>query len=261
MDEITKILQEKNAQDQLAHFYMVGTTPNQKLDSKIAMDQWLQTFLKTIHNLKSDSAIFNHPDILIIGRQNDTYIELNEDKEKAQLVSKINVDDFNPINKFLAHKPLEFKSKFIIIYNAHLISVIAFNKLLKTLEEPGEYTSIFLLNPINKKLLATIHSRAIHLKVNLFKKEDLYKLALIKSDQYNFKELIKNTSLHQFIDKYKDKEADILKAYLFYLQKSNDMTELQNGIEQLKWFELSKTMNNSTAQRLYTLHNNKLHHL
>ena len=71
------------------------------------------------------------------------------------------VDNIREIREEVAYRPTEGKYKVYIIDEVHMLSIGAFNALLKTLEEPPEYAIIILLTNNVDKFLPTILSRCI----------------------------------------------------------------------------------------------------
>lgn len=69
------------------------------------------------------------------------------------------VDDVRNIVEEVAYPPVEGRYKVYIIDEVHMLSVNAFNALLKTLEEPPEYVIFILATTEPNKLPSTILSR------------------------------------------------------------------------------------------------------
>lgn len=72
----------------------------------------------------------------------------------------------DPLSTFLPYRGLKSQRRFVVIEEAHLLTTVISNKLLKTLEEPIGDLSFFWLNPTGKKMLPTIESRALNLKLS-----------------------------------------------------------------------------------------------
>ena len=93
----------------------------------------------------------NHPDIIRVAH------------EKPNTIS---VDDIrSQVNNDVAIKPYSSPRKVYIINEAEKMTVQAQNALLKTLEEPPEYTVILLLTANAHSLLPTILSRCVVLNM------------------------------------------------------------------------------------------------
>ena len=69
------------------------------------------------------------------------------------------VDNIREIRENVAYSPTEGKYKVYIIDEVHMLSIGAFNALLKTLEEPPEYVIFILATTEAHKIPITILSR------------------------------------------------------------------------------------------------------
>ena len=69
------------------------------------------------------------------------------------------VDNIREIREEVAYRPTEGKYKVYIIDEVHMLSIGAFNALLKTLEEPPEYVIFILATTEVHKIPITILSR------------------------------------------------------------------------------------------------------
>ncbi|MFW5888051.1 MAG: hypothetical protein ACOCUH_04565 [Bacteriovoracia bacterium] len=163
MVDLKQVLLNKWQQKKLAHFYILEPTsnlPQEILDQEL--DRWVIDFLgsmlKEVKMLESleiaTKKIINigNPDVLLIGR----------DKEASKPYL---LEEFEEFFRFLNFATFELPHKFVVIYHGGLIDERLSNKLLKSLEEPGKKTTIFLLNNDRQKLLPTISSRAIKLRL------------------------------------------------------------------------------------------------
>lgn len=97
------------------------------------------------------AASGNHPDI----------IRVTHEKPNTISVEDVRVQ----INNDIMIKPYNGKYKIYIVPDADLMTVQAQNALLKTIEEPPEYAIIFLLTENAERLLPTILSRCVVLKI------------------------------------------------------------------------------------------------
>ena len=75
------------------------------------------------------------------------------------------VDNIREIVDEVSYSPAEGKYKVYIIDEVHMLSIGAFNALLKTLEEPPEYAVILILTTNVNSLLPTILSRCVVLNM------------------------------------------------------------------------------------------------
>ena len=69
------------------------------------------------------------------------------------------VDNIREIREEVAYRPTEGRYKVYIIDEVHMLSIGAFNALLKTLEEPPEYVIFILATTEAHKIPVTILSR------------------------------------------------------------------------------------------------------
>ena len=69
------------------------------------------------------------------------------------------VDNIREIREEVAYRPTEGRNKVYIIHEVHMLSIGAFNALLKTLEEPPEYVIFILATTEAHKIPVTIFSR------------------------------------------------------------------------------------------------------
>ncbi len=88
----------------------------------------------------------------------------------------ITVGEAKAISKELSIKGFSNKPRFVLIWQPELLNSTTANKLLKTIEEPGENVFIFLVSHKPKSILGTILSRCITIKIppNTAKETDLF---------------------------------------------------------------------------------------
>lgn len=97
----------------------------------------------------------NQPDIIRVTHEKPTTISVDDIREQ--------------VNNDIQIKPYSSPYKIYIIAEADMMSVQAQNALLKTIEEPPEYTVIILLTENAETLLPTIRSRCVMLKLRNIK--------------------------------------------------------------------------------------------
>ena len=97
----------------------------------------------------------NQPDIITIQHEKPGSISVDDIREQ--------------LNGDIMIKPYSNRYKIYIIPEADLLTVQAQNALLKTIEEPPEYATIFLLTENADSLLPTIRSRCVMLKLRNIK--------------------------------------------------------------------------------------------
>lgn len=97
----------------------------------------------------------NHPDIIRVRHEKPNTISVEDVRTQ--------------VNNDVQIKPYQGPYKIYIIAEADLMTVQAQNAILKTIEEPPEYAIFFLLTENGDKLLPTITSRCVMLKLRNIK--------------------------------------------------------------------------------------------
>lgn len=157
-----ELLQERlllrGKQKQFGHFYLFSGRPA----DLAAQKAWVETLIRRYwgevegrqglpQNIRADA------DLLWLSPP------LNDDEE----VVDYKVEGVEAaLATFLPYRGLKSQRRFIIIEDAHRLTPIISNKLLKTLEEPEGELSFLWLNPYGRKFLATIESRALNLTLS-----------------------------------------------------------------------------------------------
>ena len=218
---LTQTLLLKYEKNQLGSVYLarygVHTDPK----------EWGHDFLKAITPLQ------DHPDVL--------WVELDK-KENSYKVESQGILD---LLKFLNYKAFELKKKFIFITDAHLLSTVVSNKLLKVFEELPEDFCLFLFAPKDENLLATVESRAI--KVLLPSGED-------KTD-YDAPPL-EFASAQELLAELKSSEDELLLEKKFIEERLNKTLKsasfkgCSEELEKLKHYSESEAFNNTKLSRL-----------
>ncbi len=85
------------------------------------------------------------------------------DQKTKKRKSTIGIDQIREITSIAAKGGLGHTKNIILIDHAELMTIAAQNALLKTLEEPGSSTHIFLIATHGERLLPTIRSRVTEL--------------------------------------------------------------------------------------------------
>jgi DNA polymerase-3 subunit gamma/tau len=131
------------------------------------------------------------------------------------------VDNIREIRENVAYSPTEGKYKVYIIDEVHMLSIGAFNALLKTLEEPPEYVIFILATTEAHKIPITILSRC---------------------QRYDFKRITAETICARLTE-LMDKEAvDVEEKALRYIAKAADgsMRDALSLLDQCIAFYLGK---------------------
>ena len=97
------------------------------------------------------------------------------------------VDEIREIRDKVKYAPTQGKYKVYIIDEVHMLSMGAFNALLKTLEEPPEHVVFILATTELQKVPATIISRTQRYNFKRISQADLEKRMKYILDQENIK--------------------------------------------------------------------------
>ncbi|PIK15789.1 hypothetical protein [Halobacteriovorax sp. JY17] len=249
------------ANDKLAHFYIVQPSPVE-LNPREFTREWITNFLTQVimteKNVSREAALQK----LELGASDILYISKDDENENYT----VDNEQFSEFFKFQNYRPLELKQRFIIIDDAHSITKILSNKLLKTLEEPAQSTTIFLLDPYRKKVLPTISSRAIYIRIPSVDQKDSRGMSPLLSDflqNQGFKEeLVKvvkdvenNRSnimpLYDYLKGKKSLELEFVENITRYVNQRNlSYKELEKYTSALKWYEKASVFNNYSPEKL-----------
>lgn len=162
-DVIVKTLQNQIKSGKISHAYLfcgsrgTGKTSTAKI------------FAKAINCLDTKA---NTP----CGKCENCLNSNNIDILEIDAASNNGVDEIRDLREKVKYPPVNGKYKVYIIDEVHMLSVNAFNALLKTLEEPPEFVVFILATTEVHKLPATILSRCMRFDFKLVSVENLVKL-------------------------------------------------------------------------------------
>ncbi len=160
--------------------------------------------------------------------------------------------DFEEVYSFLEYRSLQLKKRFIVVPNAHKLSYLLSNKLLKTLEEPSPNTIILFLAPTNGQFIQTILSRANIWSLSSGLKNEIYK------NYRHFDDFIKAPPEKGGPLHYMDKE---LFHHLLKTQKLGTIDHLLKAYLDFEKNNHLKAMNKSTLLDIFkTNHFEKAYH-
>ena len=97
----------------------------------------------------------------------------NLDITEIDAASNNGVDEMRDLREKVQYPPVAGKYKVYIIDEVHMLSMQAFNALLKTLEEPPAHAVFILATTESQKIPATILSRCMRFDFKLIPQEDL----------------------------------------------------------------------------------------
>lgn len=220
MNDLRDNLLKKYKEQNLASVYLA------KYPEHTNPMNWARSFLSAITPLE------DHPDVLWVNR--------GEDNEY-----KVESSGILALFKFLNFRAFELKKKFIFISDAHLLSTIVSNKLLKVFEELPENFCLILFAPQDQNLLPTVESRAIKVLLPQDLTRPDYDAPL--PEYASAQDLI--VSLKKSDDAYLEEKKFIEEALIKTL-KGGNFKECSEIIENLKQYQVSEAFNNSKISRL-----------
>lgn len=238
---LSDILLSKAQDGKLAHFYIVETSGEYE-DSRERLEDFVKNFIRDYYQkVEKQKAslehLMDHPDVLVLGQR-------SEEKKESQFYSVLEAEE---LARFFQFRGVQSQRKFIVIHDAHRINQIVANKWLKILEEPTQNATIFLLNPKKIRLLDTIHSRALHLR-----------LARTKTpvDTQNWNSLLedlKTMKLSGFLEKYSKGDLNLsywMNAALDWESKQIDNIEAKSALQEFtKVFQEMELFHQPTATK------------
>ena len=232
--DIKNILLNRYQDETLASVYIAH------YDSKSTnVEKWISDFLLPLTSME------DHPDVLKVKRS---------EKENEY---KVDSNDIVTFLKFINYRPLKLKKKFIFLYDAHLLSIIVSNKLLKVFEELGDHYCLFLMVPDKAPLLATVESRGIKIRLSPDITSDGVATTLDLTQFKNPNELL------AYIKKQNENNSNNLEKNFIQQTIEKTLKESQNNpddfkrvtelLQALKDFEVSSDFNNSKLSRITSL--------
>jgi hypothetical protein len=184
--------------------------------------------------------------------------DLDLHEESSDKMFKVEQSEL--LNRFFEFKPIQSKRKFAVITQGHRVSQVVANKWLKILEEPLGHSTIFLLNPKRQKLLSTLNSRAIQLRIrsDSHQVSEIDQAFFTKSLETGFAEFLENQSspqehfsqrLIQLIEKESLSHAGRSKFELIeWLKKFQEMENF-NQPSATKWYFFKKFLDDSYPKK------------
>ncbi|OUR95315.1 hypothetical protein A9Q84_15875 [Halobacteriovorax marinus] len=245
----------------LAHFYIVQPSPSEVNPRDFTKD-WTQDFLSRVLQSEKSMSAQSSIELLEHGHADILFVR----KEDPHQNYSVKEDHFSEFFRFQNFKALELSHRFIVIDDAHSITTILANKLLKTLEEPAENTTILLLDPFRHEILPTISSRAIYLRIHSKLVGDEERAALNMAQHFkasgfdeDFVAAIecfeKNSShltpLFEYLKNNKSLEKDFIKHLVNYVSSSDlGYKAQQSFMDALQWYEKASTFNNYSPEKV-----------
>ena len=190
--------------------------------------------LKINQNNKTFKLIQNksHP--------NFTLVDIFEDKKN------IDINQIRNLILSLNKSSFNTKPRLVLIDNIELLNTNSVNALLKILEEPNENINFLLINN-NKKILPTLTSRCLEIKIHLNIKQSIDIANKILNDDVT--DLINNEFMHNYIS-----VGEILSLIDIGKKNEIDMKLINlNGLIKQIIFEKKYKKNISIKQTIYSL--------
>lgn len=243
-DTIVKTLKNVIKNNKLSHAYLftgprgTGKTSSAKL------------FAKTINCLNNQNGdACNECDSCKSFNNNS-----NPDIIEIDAASNNGVDEIREIKNKVSLVPSMSKYKVYIIDEVHMLSIGAFNALLKTLEEPPEYVIFILATTEPQKLPATVISRCQKFDFKSITKENMKKCLenIIKKEKIS----ITDDALMEIIDNSKGGMRDAIgmldQAFAFCDNEIsiNDIQELSGTISNSEIIDFLNSLKTEEYSRI-----------
>ena len=245
MSEISKMIGHKSLFNNFIYLNQIQKFPNKILlngpkgiGKKLFVNHFLNYFYlkenKQSYNLKNYeynlsnniSKIISsntHPNVLKIYRKNDKKI--------------IDIDQIREMIKFTNQTSFNNDRRFIIIENVNLLGINSANALLKSIEEPNNKINFILINNSEFKVLETIKSRCLEIKLNL--------LNFLESNDLSIKDNSIENLLAFIINNKSYTSNDFIKEYLnlfielFFYKNINISKKISFKIKKYFYLKLS----------------------
>ena len=145
-------------------------------------------FLLGASQLLTDSLDFSPNDLIVqrlasLGHGNVFVLRRPYDAKTKKLRSEIPVDEARKLKDFLSQKPSERGWRIVIIDSMDEMNRNAENAILKSLEEPPEKTMFFLISSNPGRLLPTVRSRCVSLRLGAVPQEQIQKWIVGQTQQ------------------------------------------------------------------------------
>ncbi len=252
-----EIILDRYEKSKLAPLYIIrGPINNESVDLEEWADDLSKKLIEKVKGPFEDFSQLGHSDLIF----------LHKDKEAKEF--RLKDPAVTEFNKAHNYPPLELKHKFIFVFNAEAISTALANKWLKTLEEPLDSISTFFLCEKPTRLLQTIESRAITLRLK--PKNSFKTLSPTSGDFHHYlggkltdktseklSVYIRKGSLHHLLEFIKagQEERRLIFDHLneFIIAHPANIRIKSKWLEELKWFQKSKAYNNMVSERFVGL--------
>lgn len=243
-DTIVKTLKNVIKNNKLSHAYLftgprgTGKTSSAKLFAKA---------INCLNNQDGDAC--NECDNCNSFNNNS-----NPDIIEIDAASNNGVDEIREIRNKVSLVPSMSKYKVYIIDEVHMLSIGAFNALLKTLEEPPEYVIFILATTEPQKLPVTVISRCQRFDFKSISKQNMKECLqnIIQEENIN----IDNEALNEIIDNSNGGMRDAIgmldQAFAFCDNKItlNDIQELSGTISNFEIIDFFNKLKDKTYDKI-----------
>ncbi len=232
MNEISKLIGHKYIFNELIYLEQIKKLPNKILlngpkgiGKKLLVNHLLNYFYsknnEQFYNLKSNEYNQNNNlSKMISANSHPNIFKIKKKKDKKI----IDIDQIREMIQFTNQTSFNNDRRFIVIEDINLMGINSANALLKSIEEPNNYTYYILINNSEFKILETIKSRCLEFKSNLKNSE------VIEIVNYYFNIDIYNEINLDFINNYNS--PSFLISLVNFLE-SNDLSIKECNIEDL----------------------------
>lgn len=274
-DKVCEILLKAYKGGKLAPLYILRSQTPQWGQDPISLNEWCKGLASQIlaeqFQLNPEQAKakieLGHSDLLFVSKDPDN--------------KNYKADEQGVIEFLKAHEypPLELKHKILFVFEADKLTPLLLNRWLKTLEEPNDNVSTFLIVDGNHSLLETIESRAITFRIkneikpfnserpipenfhefvlNELENNTSLKEALTETQISLLSKAAKNEQFHTYLDftrgSYLCEELLYSLGMEFATQHELRGHSSERLLDEIQWFQKSKTFNNPQADRIIGL--------
>ena len=253
MDQLQRSLLKRWREQRLGHFYILncgGNLPDQERRSLLT--NWVDELLLEITIAENGVSPTGAARGMKGGLSDLVKIDRGKDSGK-----NYRIEELKELLTFHHYRPFEWRTKFAIINDTHLITDIIFNKLLKMLEGEAGNGTVLFLNWNGISFPATIRSRAISLTVTPSLPANSKSDSREKSEQLFERYLAGELSESQLIGKLKLSPARqqevIMQIIEQKLQSPNNFQDHQSFFKLLAHIEQCSKFHNIAASRLFQL--------
>jgi len=271
---LKQVLLEGFRNAKLSPFYIIKPSP-QAPSPRDFLEEWMSDFLSEIISLKKSVDLKHAKEIVTQGHADILWPKRDDQNKNYNLKD----GDLDELFSFMEYGALELPWRFTIIEDPHKLSTTYLNKLLKTLEEPAIATSIIFLDHNSTAFLDTIHSRATEFTITyegenqkwskapaqidtnswLSSKEEFYPILLGQKENLELvaKFFSSGHGLGELVEKLKYQSGADRELAGLVVELESDRPgrykQKERLCQELKWFEESKTFNNSSWERILGL--------